>query len=247
MYLLVFLGVLFTLNTREVMAADFSVDPVNIFFEAGQRATILHVKNQADAKLTLQLTAYAWAQDEEGKDIYTASDEVIIFPKILSFERGEERIVRMGIKAPAGKKEKTFRVYLEEIPVSQDPLSQGAVLRTIMRVGVPVFVSPVKAVLEGTIESLSFSRSDLSFSVKNTGNIHFIIKSIQIDGFNKAGEPLFRTELGGWYLLEGRSRTYTTSISRDICTKLDYLTIRIDTDRLILKEYLEVRSAQCSP
>jgi len=244
---LIFLGVLFTLNSREVTAADFSVDPVNVFFEAGQRATILHVKNQSDEKLTLQLTAYAWAQDKEGKDVYTPSDDVIIFPKILSFERGEGRIVRMGIKAPPGRTEKTFRVYLEEIPGPRKSPDEGAVLRTIMRVGVPVFVSPVNAALEGTIEALSFSRGNLSFAVRNTGNIHFIIKSIQINGFNKAGESEFRTELGGWYLLEDRSRSYTAAIPREICTKLDYITIDINTDRLTLKQNLEVRSAQCSP
>jgi len=244
---LIFLGVLFTLDAREVTAADFSVDPVNVFFEAGQRATILNVKNQSDDKLTLQLTAYAWAQDNEGKDVYALSDEVIIFPKILSFERGEERIVRIGIKAPAASNEKTFRVYLEEIPSSQDPLSGGAVLRTIMRVGVPVFVSPANAVPEGTMESLSFSSGNLSFAVRNTGNIHFIIKNIQINGFSRTGESEFRTELGGWYLLDGRSRSYVFSIPKEICTKLDHITIHINTDRLILKENLEVRSARCSP
>ena len=229
------------------MAADFTVSPVNVLFDAGQRATVLTVKNQAEDKLTLQLSAYAWVQDEEGKDVYTPSDEVIIFPKILSFERGEERIIRIGIKVPPGRTEKTFRVYLEEIPGPRKSPDEGAVLRTIMRVGVPVFVSPVNAVPEGTIEALSFSRGNLSLAVRNTGNIHFIIKSIQINGFSKAGEPLFRTELGGWYLLEGRSRSYTASITREICTKLDYITIHIDTDRLTLKENLEVRSAQCSP
>jgi fimbrial chaperone protein len=228
-------------------AADFSVNPVNVFFDAAQKATILTVKNQSEDKLTLQLTAYAWSQDDEGNDVYTPSDDVIIFPKILSFEGADERIIRIGINAPPGRTEKTFRVYLEEIPGEWKSPTRGTELRTIMKVGVPVFFEPVTSVVKGTIAHAAFSKGTLSFFVENSGNIHFIIKSIHIHGLNKAGESLFKTELGGWYLLEGRSRKFTTSIQENICSTLDYVIVDVFTDRLALKERLEVSPAQCSP
>ena len=179
-YLLFFLIQGILLLTGSGMAANFSVDPVNIYFDPGQKTGLLTITNYSDENLTLQLTAFLWKQDEDGKDKYVPTDDIILFPKILTIGKSEKRLIRIGIQIPPGQVEKTYRIYLEEIPRPEQSESGGAVLRTVMKVGVPVFLSPIKKRTEGAIDRIDLSKGNLSISVHNTGNCHFIIKKVTV-------------------------------------------------------------------
>ena len=226
-------------------AVDFNVNPVRIFFTEGQKSTILKVTNQSNDSMTLHLKVFTWDQDDDGKDVYTPTEEIIFFPKIVKFEGGEERIIRIGNQGPAGEREKTFRLYLEEIPPSDTSL-KGAALRTIMRVGVPVFVEPKQIIEMGIIEEKSLDKGNLSYRVLNQGNAHFIIQNSIIEGFDKEEKSIFKLEFGGWYLLEGEKRSYSATIPEEACNQMTNLTIEVSADRLSLRENLHVLPEMCS-
>jgi fimbrial chaperone protein len=234
------------LNPSNGSAVDFTVNPVTISFDAGQKTTILTVKNQSDESLTLQLSAFRWAQDEDGKDGYIPTNDIVLFPKILTIEKESERLIRMGIQVPPGSVEKTYRIYLEEIPQPQQALSGSAVLRTVMKIGVPVFVSPVKKDAMGEIDKLELTKGNLMISVHNSGNYHFIIKSVTVKGIDDSGRAIYSNEFGGWYLLEGRARVFRTKVPEDICRKVRQFHVDVSADILSLKEKLNVLQGQCT-
>ena len=115
------------------------------------------------------------------------------------------------------------------------------------RFGVPIFVKPLKEEVKGEIEKVELSKGVLNALVKNIGNTHFIINSIDIKGKNAKGEEIFSKELSGWYLLSGVSRLYTTSIPQEVCKDLSKLDIEVKTDRFNLNGKLDVDQAMCLP
>jgi len=230
---------------KTVVPADVSINPVKLFFDARQKTNIIRVKNNADEKLSLQITIYSWAQNEASEDQYSPTGDVILFPKIFNLGGGEDRIIRVGIRVPPGVKEKTYRIYLEEIP--QPLKAEGAVLRTVLKIGVPVFISPVKTEASGEIEKIELSKGTLTMIVKNKGNVHFIIENVKMSGVDPSGTSVFQKEEASRYLLEGRSRIFSFKIPKENCTRMNALTIEVKTDKLTLSKRLDVIPEMCPP
>jgi fimbrial chaperone protein len=229
------------------LSADFTVNPVNIFLDAKQKTAVITITNNGEQPLTLQATAVGWSQDDEGKDVYSSTEDIIMFPRIFTVDKGQQRIVRIGTKVPPLATERTYRIYMEEVPAAQGEDLSGAVLKTLMKVGVPVFISPLKASPEGKIEKANISKGTITFLLVNNGNLHYIMRGVKVEGFDKEGTPVFRKDFGGWYVLSGRSKTFSAEVSREICMKVTTLKIEVSTDIASLKESLSVLPAMCSP
>jgi hypothetical protein len=81
----------------------------------------------------------------------------------------------------------------------------------------------------------------------NTGNVHFVVQSILVRGRNGAGEEIFSRELGGWYLLAGVSRGYTTTVPLEACGYMAVIEAEVKTDKLPLRGRLVVDRSMCGP
>jgi fimbrial chaperone protein len=163
----------------------------------------------------------------------------------MSLEKKEEKILRAGIRIPATIKEKTYRLFIEEIP--EPKKAEGVNVAIAIRFGVPIFVKPLKEEMKGEIEKIELSKGVLSALLRNQGNTHFIIHTINIRGKKASGEEIFSKELSGWYLLSDVSRLYTTPIPQEICKDLSKLDIGVKTDRFDLNGNLDVNQAMCIP
>jgi fimbrial chaperone protein len=108
-------------------------------------------------------------------------------------------------------------------------------------------VKPLKEELKGEIERVELLKGVLNALVRNRGNAHFIINSVEIKGKNTKGENLYSRELSGWYLLGGVSRLYTTPIPQEVCRDLSKLDIEVRTNRFNLNGKLDVDQAMCIP
>jgi fimbrial chaperone protein len=163
----------------------------------------------------------------------------------MTLDKSEEKILRAGIKIPATAKEKTYRLFIEEIP--EPKKAEGVNVAIAIRFGVPIFVKPLKEEVKGEIEKVDLSKGILNALVKNIGNSHFVINSVDIKGKNVKGEETFSKELSGWYLLNGVSRRYTIIIPQEVCKALSRLDIEVKTDRFKLNGKLDVDQAMCVP
>ncbi|MFZ3072978.1 MAG: fimbria/pilus periplasmic chaperone [Thermodesulfobacteriota bacterium] len=248
-YLLIFLFVfpLFAFHAEKLFAADFTISPVRVFIASGKKTDIVTIKNNSDDNLTVQMSAFLWEQDAEAKDVLTPTEEVILFPKIVIIKGKEERILRLGVKYPATDAEKTYRIFIEEVPEPQEKQPEGAYLRTLMKIGVPVFVSPAKVKAEAIIDAKSLKNGVLSFSIKNSGNVHELVKTAHVEGFDAKDNEVFKKDLAGWYVHRGKAKPFSTEIPKDVCASVKMIKIKIDTDRTAISDRMDVSPDMCSP
>ncbi len=229
----------------QAISADFTISPVRVFFVPGKKAEVVTIKNNSDEKLTIQLSSFLWEQDESASDKLTPTDELVLFPKIVSIEKKEERIIRIGIKTLSGKNEKTYRIFVEEVPEPKEKQPEGATLRTLMKIGVPVFISPLKTEFSGKVAKGSLKNGVLSFSIKNEGNVHFIVHFANLVGMDEKGGEVFKKELAGWYVHQGKEKPFSTEIPKDTCLKIKTIKINVDTDRMAINDSLAVTPEMC--
>ncbi|MDO8737509.1 molecular chaperone [Candidatus Deferrimicrobium sp.] len=226
-------------------AGDWRVSPIRLDLGRDAKSGAVTVANDSDDRLQVQMKAYEWTQDAEGKDRYEETGEILFFPRLMILERKEEKILRAGIRIPAVAKEKTFRLFIEEIPGPRK--AEGVNVAVAIRFGVPIFVKPLKEEARGEVGAMTMSAGALLVPVTNTGNVHFIVQSVLVRGRNGAGEEIFSRELSGWYLLAGVSRGYMTTIPPGTCGNMAVIEAEVKTDKLPLRGRMVVDRSMCGP
>lgn len=222
-------------------AAEFSVSPIRVELPRGARSAAVSVANEDERPLRMQLRLMEWTQDGEGKDLYRESDELIYYPRLMSVPPRDKRLVRIGVKAPAGAAERTYRLYIDELPGVADGELRPAVsgVSFTIRFALPVFVPPLEPSLRGAIESITLRDGKLNVAVRNPGNLSFRIASVAARG------EAFAAEAGGWYLLAGATRVHTLDIPAEACRRLRRLDVTVKADKLSLEGGLDVDAGMC--
>ena len=225
-------------------AGNFRVSPVRLQFDPGTKTGVVRVTNNGDESVTVQLNTKKWTQSESGVEEYNKTEDIVYFPKIVTIGREEERIIRVGYK---GKKniasEKTYRLYLEELPV----IKPGEMaLKFALTMGVPIFISPAKEIEKPSIENLSFSNGTLAVKVRNDGNIHFIVGAITASGLDGKGREVFKTTQNGWYVLAGAKKTFQVNIPEPECQKAYKLDVTVEAKKTLMRGELILDKTQCA-
>jgi fimbrial chaperone protein len=230
---------------RPALAGEFRVAPIRLDFDKDVKTSVVTVSNEGADAINLQMKAFEWTQDAEGKDVYTETNDLIFFPRLMKLKKGEERTLRAGTRVSAVAREKTYRLFVEEIPAPAK--SDGVNIRIALRFGIPVFIKPFKEESGVVIESIGASGGAVNAVVRNTGNVHVMISSVTLRGVDSSGKELFAQQLGGWYLLNGASRQYSTAIPVESCVALARLDAEVSTDGTNLSGTLPASAASCRP
>lgn len=226
-------------------ATEWQVIPIRLDLGAATRSGVLTVKNRSDEALNVQLKAYEWTQDNEGKDKYEETADLIFMPKIATIEKQGEQVVRVGIKLPATVKEKTYRLFIEEIPRPRK--AESSSISIAIRFGVPIFVKPLKEEIKASIEKVELKKGEIIASVANSGTAHFNITAVNFRFLNAKGDVLLSKESKGWYLLGGVSRRYAESFPSEICKEAASLEVVVNSDKLDLNKKVELNVTNCQP
>ena len=213
-------------------AATFSVDPIVVSLPKGDASASVAVTNQSQQKLRLQVSGFAWQQKPSGEIALSPTDDLVFFPPLLTLEPGETKRIRIGVSTSSGAVEKSYRVFMEELPSLESvtqPKTAAVVIR--MKVGIPVFVSPnVTATRTGEVRSVAVAGNTLSFDVANTGNTHFSIQEVKLNGASATGASILSQDLSGWYVLPGGTRHYSVALPKGKCAQLRSLKIEVHAD-----------------
>lgn len=225
-------------------AGQFGVSPIRLDLDRGAKSDAITVTNDDDAAtLRVQMRLFEWTQGADGKDEYRESQDLIYFPRLMALEKGEQKLVRVGLRAPAAAQEKTYRLFVEELPTPPAAgAPDGTRVAIAVRFGVPVFLKPAKEEVRAEIEKLDLSKGVLRVGVRNSGNMHFTITSI-----TAASGEAFSKEVPGWYLLAGAAREHAIELPAKACASLKRLDVTVKTDKLELKGALDVNATMCRP
>jgi fimbrial chaperone protein len=224
-------------------AGAIKVMPTKLFLAGGKKTEVLKVINEGDAKVTIQVEAMKWTQDEKGKDIYEPTEDIAFFPKIFTVEKGKETLLRIGAKERrSGERELSYRVFLQEIPVSKPGETR---LTLALRISVPVFIRPVKEVKEWGIEKLELSGGVLLVKVKNSGSSHISVGKMKAKGVDASNQEAFQKEESGWYVLPGVTRTFGIKIPGNECLKSSSIMVSAESGESKKESKLDVDKSQC--
>lgn len=228
-------------------AGDFAVSPIRLELGAAARSGVITVKNEDKEKLSFQLQAMEWTQDASGKDQYSDSRDLVFFPKIMTIAPGEESLIRVGARTPLVATEKTYRLFIEELPGAPDKAAEGKSVKinVLIRFGAPIFVAPLQPQDSAEILAPDLAKGALALSVKNTGNRHQVIQGIHLKGADAQGNEVYALTLADRYLLAGATKLYTTAIPAEQCARMAGLTIELKTDRVALQRKLDISRAMC--
>ena len=105
-------------------AGEFGVQPIKVYLSKDTTSVLLSVENEGDSDLRAQISGFAWGESANGKMELTPTDDLIFFPTLITMGPHETRSIRVGLAtAPATTAEKTYRVFVEELPSLQSQLA----------------------------------------------------------------------------------------------------------------------------
>ena len=233
-------------------AADFQVMPTTMDLGAKVKSGVFSVINNSNEKIGFQISVQEWNQDETGKDVYVDTKEIVFFPKVMSVEGNSQRVVRIGLKTPPSAREKTYRLFVAEIPTPKK--TQDVELNKNIKAGVtiafrfsmPVFVQPLKPQESCVFDQIEMSKGAVKAIVKNTGNVHVKLRAVKFSGKAADGKELFSKEVAGWYILNGLSFSYEAAVPKEICGQLAKIEVGAQTESSNINGTLNVQKNMCA-
>ncbi len=198
-------------------AASILLWPIDPWLSADTNATELWVQNQGNSATTMQVRIVRWRQ-ENGLERYTAQQEVVASPPIVTIAKGSKQLIRL-IKqgqVPVGV-EQAYRIIVDEIPQPQENATPQIGLKLQMRYSIPLFVygQGITTIKEGEHHALVEPRNlswrvvrdngQPALQVRNQGDVHVRLSQVTL---TQGGQK--RTMADGLlgYVLPGSERSW---------------------------------------
>jgi fimbrial chaperone protein len=223
-------------------AATFTVDPTQIFLSGRTGSVLLTLRNESDETLQFQLSVFAWEQSASGEMQLEATEDIVFFPTLLTLTPKETRRVRVASATAQAVREKTYRIFVEELPPTGTTTGSG--VRVLTKMGIPIFVRPVKEVATAALDDLRQQDGALRFTLANAGTVHVVPQSIKVRGL-AGSNTAFDRELEGWYVLAGGRREFDMAFPKNACAQVTSIVVDIQFASGKLQERLQTPNGVC--
>lgn len=210
-------------------ASSFKVNPIKFNFDKNTKSSVLKLTNTSDKAVTVQLEAKRWTQGPGGEDVFSNTENIIFFPKIVQIKVGEKRIVRIGYRGKLPEDQEHFyRLFAQELP---SQAARNGALNFAFRFSMPIFIKPEASRLREKpyISQVRLDKGKVLVNVVNNGNGHTIVKKISATGYANGSKPVFSTVGNGWYVLPGASRQFQISLNESSCQQADKISLQLST------------------
>jgi fimbrial chaperone protein len=232
-----------------VQAANFGVSPVNVTLANGQGSQLIAITNRGSEPLSFQVNAYRWEQRSDGQMLQAPTEDVIFFPQLFEVQPHETQNLRVGVAAPAGMSERTYRLLIRQLKPFEGPPSakrpDQSTIVVLTNLSIPVFVEPLAPAAHPAISGIALKNGMLSFTISNSGNVHFRITALDLNGFGAGLQPTFSKRLSGGYVLAHGSRTYHALVSKTECKGINRLSLSMATEQGKLRSEVPINAADC--
>jgi len=212
----------FLVMTCAAQAGGFAIVPLRV--ELGpNRTSSLTVTNTDEAK-TFEVRAVRW-QQQNRSDTYAQTDELLLAPATFRLEKGASQVVRIQLNRPLDAAEHPYRIFIDEVPPAQEV--RANTLKTIVSMGIPVFVAPASGpVAKGEAAlTVALVKDVLKIEMRNTGKANLKLREFMVSS-TKAGELLKVPSAA--YVLSGNTMSgdYPMKFQADGPLKLTVVTDR---------------------
>jgi fimbrial chaperone protein len=233
------------LAPRLARGGELNVAPVLVELDAARRSALVSIRNASDKASRYQVRAYGWAQDLKGTMQLEATKDLVVFPPLVELAAGEERKLRIGSSATPADSERSYRIFIEELPPPESPDAPKQV-RVLTRVGIPVFFAPNREVRRSEVGFLSAGAGQVSIRIRNTGTVRLRPTTVTITGTGTDGERTFAVPLDPWYVLAGDERFYETELPPDACARTKELHVAVQVEPTVLEARLLMPGGACA-
>ena len=232
------------LQSRAGLGSSFEVSPIRVTFLPNESTTLMTVRNDGQERIRVQINVMAWDQNKQGEMILEPTDDIIFYPTLLTVDPGAQRNLRLGTSNGVAAKEQTYRIFVEELPSNAKFQNTG--VRIVTKMSIPIFIRPAKAEVRNSIDRIALRGSDLTFDVKNQGNVHIQPREVRVKGTGADGSLQLERKIPGWYILAGGLREYKIDLPKAECAKIKELTVEVDLDDKPFKESFTVPAGACA-
>jgi len=220
------------------LASTVAVSPVNIFLTADTPSALLTLTNQGSERVSFEISLYSWNQSDAGAMQLAPTSDVIFFPSLVTLSPGEARNIRIGTVIKPGAVEKSYRLFLEELPPPRTQASDHARLhvRLLSKISLPVFLEPDKLLFNTSIGDVTVHNRALSFKINNGGTTHIVPQSVNVSAKDRDGKVLFQRAAIVWYILPGESSKVDLDLPARTCADIRSISISLVTDTEVVKK-----------
>ncbi|HEX4427303.1 MAG TPA: fimbria/pilus periplasmic chaperone [Terriglobales bacterium] len=188
---------------RPGLASNFNVKPVRVEFSKAKMNSVIQIANLEDVTLTVQASTLSWTSDGD-KSVYTAVDDVLLNPPVFQIPANGMQYMRLGLrKVPDDAAEHAYRLILAEVPKPMAPGFTG--LRTVVRISLPIFVTPPTCIAKLSWEARRGEDGVLTLTAINQGTAHIQIKNLELSA-DQQGKPV--SQSFNEYLLPGQKHDW---------------------------------------
>ena len=199
------------------IASSLVLTPLRLSLTTERPVEVLTVRNDGDEPAVMQLDLAKWTQ-ADGKDIYTATTDILATPPIFSVPAHGSHLVRVGLRRGADPTlELSYRMFLEEVPPPPKPNFTG--LRVALRFGVPIFVAPLAISDRQSLPlplplqwQMRAAAGQFALRATNDGAMHVLVTNVSLTS-QGTNAPLVRIT-GTDYVLPGQSRDWIVNLER---------------------------------
>ena len=225
-----------------VCAGEFGVTPLRVDLDNTSRNGVITVNNDGDKPLRVTMKLMKWMQSTTGDEKYADSDALLFFPRSMTIDAMDKRVVRIGLRTPiAGvEPEQAFRLFIEEAaPDDVDPKQNQVQFR--FRFAIPVFVAPSERKVDIKLESLTVDKSKLHAVIVNSGN-----ETVRFDDLRISADPGWEQRSGGQYHMPATRRSYDLDIPAAECRGGRKLKLVLKSEKATLERDITLAPENCA-
>jgi len=226
------------------VAGTVTVSPTRLTIARSGTSADLGLTNAGTTPIRFSVRAFRWRQTLDGVVELTPTDELIVFPQILTIASQERRTVRVAFTGPLPATEADYRILASELPIADDASAPpGLTIRS--KLSMPVFIVPSQAHHEVAIEEARATAGKMAFDLTERGSAHDFLKTVRIRGENAQGTTLFDHTFEGWYVLPAEPRRFEVPLPPSACRRLAHVTIDATFENLPDKHMRLVPTESC--
>lgn len=228
-----------------VLAQGIQVTPIQVELTERARTAIVTLHNLGTEPVRVQVTAFAWDESPRGDMQLSRTKDVTFYPGLFTIGAGQKRNLRIATSAAVADVEKTYRVFVEQLPGGPD--ASRTTVRMRMRIGIPVYLEPRERSPAADLSPVHRDGRKISFVLRNTGNVRVRPASVKLAGKDEKDQVVFELPLSGWYVLAGGERIFEAEAPREGCARVRTLSAEVGLEKSTLRAQTPTPDGACGP